>query len=490
MKNAKRFMALGLAMMLAVSTAACGGAENASGENTEKSGSVSTEHRDFTIGSWWRQYYDSTDENMEVSSDWENAQFTDADDEATRAEKEVNQKVALAKWDKVKTLEEKYNCTFSWQNLTYAGTQESINTSILAGSPDCDIYMVDTTMAVPAQANGLLVDLKTILPEDDDIFTDQSVFSYLDLGDGKACIIKVQGGFENTYPLGFNKQMLDDAKLEDPRDLYERGEWTWDKFIEYCQALTQDTDKDGQIDQYGFCGYQSDMLNALLMSNGNATICGGTTCTLGDTKVGEALQMMQDMFVKYNVCYPYDFAGEGGSPSDSMRNQYNEGNIAFFPAAVWIMNSNGNYPAGKEGNLTWDTCFVQWPVGPSGSKETNTGVNAAGGNFFVIPAGVKDPATVYQFLFDLYNWFDYDTSLRDNPATVNWWYQETAKVTEINDANFEVQKWSLQRPSFELYESLGVEYDLESLIRGDVTPAQFQETYKQPFQDALNAMFN
>ncbi len=486
MKNLKKFVALGLAMMLAVSTVGCGDSASTSDNATKTS---EKGKREFVIGSWWRQYYDSTDENMEVCSDWVNAQFEDTDSEADIAEKTVNQKVSQAKWDKVTMLEDKYNCSFKWVNLTYAGTQESINTSILAGSPDCDIYMVDTGMAVPAQANGLLVDLKTILPEDDDLFTDQTVFSYLDLGDGKACILKVQGGFTNTYPLAFNKQMLEDAKLEDPRDLYERGEWTWDKFIEYCQALTQDTDGDGQVDQYGFCGYQSELLNGLLMSNGNATICGGTECTIGDTKVGEALQMMQDMFVKYNVCYPYDFSSAGGSPSDSMRNQYNEGNIAFFPSAVWIQNANGNYPAGGEGNLTWDTCYVQWPIGPSGSKETNVGVNAAGGNFFVIPSGVENPQEVYYFLYDLYNWFEGDTSFRDDPATVNWWYNETAKDAEIRDANFEVQKWCLSRPNFELYESIGVSADYESLISGEMTPAQFQETYKQTFQDALDQMF-
>ena len=486
----KKILAAFLATVLALSTVACGGDDTAASTSTASStaSSSSDEHRSFTIGSWWRQYYDSTDENMEVSSDWVNAQFADGDDDAAVAEKTVNQKVAQAKWDKVSELEEKYNCDFAWVNLTYAGTQESINTSILAGSPDCDIYMVDTSMAVPAQANGLLVDLKTILPEDHDLFTTQTVFSYLDLGDGQACILKVQGGFTNTYPLGFNVQMLEDNNLEDPRDLYERGEWTWDKFIEYCQVLTQDTDGDGQIDQYGYCGYQEETLSELLMSNG-ASIAGGSTQTLTSTPVAEVLQMMQDMYNKYNVCYPYDYSRDGGSPSNSMRNQYNEGNIAFFPVAVWIQNGNGNYPSGGEGNLTWDTAYVRWPVGPSGNQETNAGVNAAGGNFFVIPAGVKDPEKVFNFLYDLYNWFEDDTSFRDDPATVNWWYNETAKVTELNDANFEVQKDCLSKPGFELYSSLGVGYDLESLIAGEITPAQFQETYKQEFQDALDASF-
>jgi phage-related protein len=37
---------------------------------------------------------------------------------------------------------------------------------------------------------------------------------------------------------------------------------------------------------------------------------------------------------------------------------------------------------------------------------------------------------------------------------------------------------------------MGISYDLESVMKGDVTAAQFQETYKQQVQDGLDAYFN
>jgi len=46
----------------------------------------------------------------------------------------------------------------------------------------------------------------------------------------------------------------------------ERGEpgppsnWTWRDFREYCKRLTVDTDGDGRIDRWGFCGEQFDLL--------------------------------------------------------------------------------------------------------------------------------------------------------------------------------------------------------------------------------------
>ena len=496
MKNMKKAVALGLAAVLTLGLTACGGAAGGSGEAGSEGQTAQTtesagysKSRVINIGSWWRQYYASGDV-QEDSSDWVNAQFADGDDEATTAEKTVNQKVAQAKWDLVPELESKYNIKFYWQNLTYAGTNESLQNSTLAGTPDCDIYMVDTGMAVPAQMNGLLLDLHTILPADHDLFTDQTVFSYLDLGDGKACILHVQGGLSNTYPLGFNVQMLEENNLEDPRDLYARGEWTWDKFIEYCKVLTQDTDGDGQLDQYGFCGFANETFRELCFSNGTS-VAGGTTETLTSSATGEVLQLMQDMWNTYNVCYPYDSYAGGGDPSNSMRNQYNNGNIGFFPIAVWIQNANGNYPmeSNGQGNLTWDTAYVQWPVGPSGNKDTNACVNSADGNWFVIPVNVAEPERVANFLYDLYNWYKGDTSLRDDPATANWWYNETANKPELKASNFDVQNYCLSHPGLELWETLGTEMDLEQIILNEMTPSQFQTTYGQQIQAALDDMF-
>ncbi|MBR1470398.1 MAG: extracellular solute-binding protein [Lachnospiraceae bacterium] len=502
-RKLSKWITAGMSGIMALSMAACGGnagtatapeTQAPEGGSAPTAAAASTEyttdtHRDITIGSWWRMYYASGDVK-EDSPDWVTAQFADDDSETLRAEKTFNQDIANRKFDLVSALEEKYNCTFKWVNLTYDGTAESLQTSTLAGAPDADIYMVATSMAVPAQANGLLLDLHDVLPADHDLFTEQKYMTYLDLGDGKASILWYQGGFKNTYPLGFNMQMLEENGLEDPRELYARGEWTWDKFMEYCKVLTQDTDGDGQTDQYGYCGFANDTFGQLLMSNG-AAVAGGTTETLSSQATGEVLDFMNKMYNVEKVCYPYDYASKGGKPSDSMRIQYNNGNIAFFPIAVWIQNANGNYPDGKQGNLTWDTAYVQWPVGYSGNQETNATINSMDGNWFVIPVNVEQPALVANFLYDLHMWWEgMDPNPMNDRKANNWWYNETAKDPALNDANFEVQQYCLAHPGMELWESLNIEgMDLEAIIDGSMTPAQFQETYKQPIQDALNAMF-
>ena len=509
----RKVMAVVLAAALTFSMAACGD-KSGTGDATPTTGATSEgtqsgtdkpstpsttggKNEEISIGTWWYQYYDSANYaagDMNVSPDWETAQEAPDDDEATKTTKAINRQIAQYKWDNVKKIEDKYGVKFYWENLTYQGVTDSINTSILAGAPDCDVYLVDAGMAIPAQVNGLAIDLKTVLPADHDLFTTQKIVTYFDLGDGKACIfgpVKAENTVAATYPLGFNKQMLEDNNLEDPRALWERGEWTWDKFIEYCQVLTQDTDGDGQLDQYGYCGFAGgETFEQLMMSNG-ANIAQGKTETLSSPEIAEVLQMMYDMYNTYNVCYPYDLA-EGASPWDTMRVQYKYGNIGFFPIAVWIQNSNGDYSEGSGTELEWDTVYVRWPVGPSGNKDTNAGENLLPSGDFMIPAGVQEPEKVFNVMYDFWNFAgDEDTTvaLRDDKAALNWWYGENARDEKLQEENFAVMEDAGSKTTSDLWNSMGIGYDFNAIVAGTMTPAQFQETYKQQVQDGLDSYF-
>lgn len=431
---------------------------------------VPSEKRKITIGVWWDIYYDSTHEALE-------------DDPAY-----VGSLADQMRFDVVPLVEEKYNVEFEYVNLTYTGITESINTSILAGTPDCDIYLCDLMMGIPAALNGLAVDLSTVLPAEADLMSDQNVISYLDLGDGKVCLMKQvlgQNVVEATYPLAFNVQMLEDNNLEDPRELYARGEWTWDKFVEYCQILTQDTDGDGVNDQYGFNGFKEDVVSLLLMSNG-ADIAAGTTEGLSSSATGEVLQFYYDLYNTYNVCAPYPAQDNG----DVSRFAYRDGNIGFWPGAAWIASTNADYDwDGSVGStLEFETAYVQWPVGPSGSAETNK-AKLTSGSFWFIPVGVEDPVRVYNAFEALSNWYLDDVSIRDDQETMWWWYATTASDPDLQVENFETMFEIGSREQFDVYQSLGVAWDLEALVFGTMTAAQFQETYRQEFQAAIDAYF-
>ena len=500
----KKALAILLALVMVLSLAACKGGDKPSetptsaptgtadsstpANNTPATPSNNAPRtKDIYIGTWWVQHYDSADGELEDSGDWIVNQDKEGDDEATKAANKVNRDQLEARFANVKTIENRYGLKFYWTNLTYAGVKESINTSILAGSPDCDIYLTDAGMAIPAQMNGLCTDLKTILPADHDLFTDQTVMTYLDLGDGRACILRRQGGMVNTNPLAFNIQLLEDYNLEDPRDLWARGEWTWDKFNEYMQVLTQDTDGDGQIDQYGWCGWDTDLLEELMLSNG-ANIAATPTEGLSSNAMTEVLQQIYDMYNVYNVCVPVSSEED----ANDVRLRYRNGNIGFWWGNVWLNQQNGSdydWDGTLGYTLPFDIAYCHWPVGPSGNQETDPQLNDVGGELYIIPAGVEDPLTVFNVLYDMWNWYELDTVKRDDPATMNWWINASGKTDEIRQANFKTQQEIMSKSTVDLWNSIGVNYDLWSLMNGTVTPAQFQEMHKQEVQDALNATF-
>ena len=67
------------------------------------------------------------------------------------------------------------------------------------------------------------------------------------------------------YYLGCNLDLITQAGLENPQDLWDNNEWTWDKFEEYCLALT-----DSAKGTYGIGGRYTNFFIQLVMANGGA----------------------------------------------------------------------------------------------------------------------------------------------------------------------------------------------------------------------------
>lgn len=497
MKNIRRITALILCICISLGLAACSGQGSADEPiylPDDRQAAAGTEElvrrssNEIILGTYWTQHYDSNDSSLEDNPDYAVAvSDSKSSDPDVAAQGRINIDVMQLKFDNVMAIEDKFGVQFFWKNLTYPGIKESINSSIPLGVPDCDVYQTDVGIAIPAQISGYCIDLKNILPEDHDLFTDQIVMSYIDLGDGKACILHKQGGMDNTHPMAFNVQLLEEYRLEDPRDLWNRGEWTWDKFVEYAEILTQDTDGDGEIDQYGFGGFYPDLFEAMMLSNG-ASIATGPEQTLTSPEMTEVLQFIYDLYNTYRVCQPIDPEAE----ANTARVAYREGNIAFFRCDAWIQQENGSdydWDGTLGYTLPFDIAYCHWPVGYSGNRYTDPQLNNVEGELYIIPQGVSDPEKVFNVLYDWLNWYDYDLAIRDNPGTYNWWIDVTGRTEEYRQANFKIQQEIYSKQTVDLWNSLGAEFDLWGLASGDCTPEDFQDTYAPVFQDALDNLY-
>lgn len=448
-------MLLTLAMILSVASAA-----------------LADEPREIHIGTWWEITYDSDNDTWEV----EGRDGTDID---------------IMQFEHVAEVENEYNVKYYFDNLTFSGVKDSINNSILAGEPDCDVYMVELGWGIPAAMNGLATDLRDVLDPSDPIFTHEDpVMDYVTLPGGQAYLLKevtAQSQVEATYPLAFNLQMIEAANLEDPRELVDRGEWTWDKFTEYCQILTQDTDGDGVTDVYGYGGWIGDFFPYFYMSNGT-NLAATEKENLSSPEMGETLKFIQDLYLNG---WAYPIPEENGW--DVCRYLYRDKKVAFATVAAWILDTNKDY--GEEAPLDFDMVFIDYPIGPSGNAETNS-TKLAQGNYYMIPAGVEDPKLVYDVLRTYHNWFHDDVELRDDPEALAWWYSSTSNKLDLQEANFELMKKMGSKTMVDFvtlvladYTDDNVQGALLNLTWGNLTPAQMQEQYKQRVQDILDGVF-
>lgn len=474
MKLSKRVLALGLSLSMIAGLSACG-EETTTTTTTDTTSTTTTttvdtpaatteiapaaQTRTIRIGTWYDHFYDSTMSGIE-----DNPNVTDPERD------QMN-------FDNLKEVEQKYNVKIEFVNLTWDGVQESINTSILAGTPDCDIYEADLSFGIPAALNGYAIDLRTILPEDDDLLTDQINVNQVDCGlnDGSVYLFQhnaAENAVAGTYMLAFNADMLDEAGLENPNDLYARGEWTWDKWREYLLALTQDTNGDGITDVYGYGSRFDFLIYNLTMSNG-CTIAGSDKENLSSAEVGEVLDFMYNLYNVDKVARPWN-----ADDFNDNQNAYYDGKVASWISAAWIAASNGNNDAA----LPFEEIWCPWPIGPSGNQDTNKLKNVSSGNAWFIPTGTEDPYFVYKVFYDWRNWYHDDIELRD--ADMTWW-EDSAQTEE----NYAVMEYLGSRGAFDLWNALGIEWDFTEILNGTMTAAQFQQTWKQSVQDALDNYF-
>ena len=147
------------------------------------------------------------------------------------------------------------------------------------------------------------------------------------------------------YMIWYNKNLLNKNGLEDPYDLWKSGEWNWEKFEELGRELTQDTDDDGNIDQWGFntAGVYTPM-----WANGGdwyrVDDSGNVSITWKEAPFYNGLKFMQDA---------------GGTWWGGEYEGFATGNVAMIGYTFEFVWLYANKMAGE------DIGCVPWPAGPN-----------------------------------------------------------------------------------------------------------------------------
>lgn len=168
--------------------------------------------------------------------------------------------------------------------------------------------------------------------------------------------------------------------------------WTWDDFLQYAMKLTQDTNGDGLVDQWGTTDimWANNPANwwhheqgwALIKSFGGDTYSEDfTECYIDRPETIQAIQFMADAVNKYKVA-PYGEQIAGIGPA------FRIGRVAMscFPHA-----SEGYFI--RYENRPIERYGVEFL--PAGKGGTYYGVGATG---FAIPTGSKHPQEAWEFI--------------------------------------------------------------------------------------------
>lgn len=485
MKGSKKLIAFLLAVMMIFSVTGCGKKDSATSAGTTAAPKATqattavpsqlpvaavTKADDYTgfdlggrtikVGIWWDYYYTSDHKDINDNPALDNTE------------------TAQMKLDNVRRIEEKYNCKIKFVNLSWTGVINSINTSIAAGTPECDVYLTDLQFGIPAALNGLCQNLSDIALEGSDLFGKQSVIKPLD-GLGGTYFFQEQGIPISGIFLGYNKTMIQDLGLEDPQQLYKDGKWTWDKFAELAKAGTKDTNGDSTNDVYGYGGVWTNLIDGLVMNNGGS-IASGTTEGLSSKPVQEALEFINRLYNVDNSARPWN----KDDWNDNL-NAWSDGKVLFWTAQAWSLKQQADAVAKDGSEIPFEYSVVPYPNGPSGDGKT---YSPYAGNWYMIPVGVKEPGKVLQVMEEFFNWFDGDLEYRDDATWFESCFQteEDVELAKECGSNTKLDPWGAMSPYFDM----GSTVFFPICVTKDKTVAQAVEAAKPTLQNAMDYMYS
>ena len=477
-RTSKKFIAILLTLAMIFTLAACGKDKTTDTGNDTKATpteAAPTEvpvvdnyeafdfgERTIKVGVWWDYFYTSV--------------HTDINEDPLL----TNTETAQMKLDNVRRIEEKYNCRIEFVNLGWDGIMSSINTSVTAGTPECDIYETDLQFGIPAVLNGLAQDITTFASENSDLYGDQKIIKFLK-AEGKEILGKGEYFFTEQGPaqtgifLGYNATMINDLGLEDPQALYNKGEWTWEKFAEYAKAGTKDVDNDGTTDIYGFGGVFTDLVNGLVLNNGGSIVQGDME-GLSSTPVVESFEFINQLYNTDKSARPWN----GNDWNDNML-AWSDGKVMFWSAQAWLLKQEIDAARAEGAELPFEFHVVPYPTGPSGD---GVPTSPTIGNWYIIPVGVQEPGKVLQIYEEFLNWHGGDSEYRDDPT----WFESCFTTMEDVDiaykccANLKMDTWG----SYAGFFDFGGAIWWPIVVRYDTTVAQAVEAAKPVLQGTLD----
>lgn len=293
-------------------------------------------------------------------------------------------------------VKKQYNCDIEFISMPENDYFETFISKSLAGQKFADIVTAHCWNYSSWIEQGLLLPLTEYMKDADPAHWNTKQPNYRN----EIWNINARGRVD--WPQTFllvNNSLLSELNLEHPQALARRGEWTWDKYRQYCKAAVKDVNNDGKTDRYGMAAFWfaeilsiSSDFNSVYYDETDQRFYNAWTHPATKEKGLQLLQFMQDMKVTDGSVMGNTIGGTTAS-EESMEG-FRTGNLLFC-----MSDSNRASTFKKEG---MDFSPVTLPLGLGNTQLKNYITSFS---FYAIPKH-KDFATADLVKF----WMDCQTT--------------------------------------------------------------------------------
>lgn len=183
-------------------------------------------------------------------------------------------------------------------------------------------------------------------------------------------------GAVNPFAIAYNKDLFVEAGIPTPLELSERGEWTWDTFLESAKALTSGVGAD-RVYGYGNSWRAWNIAMRIWQNGGDFWNADKTATRIHEPAATDAIQWFFDLHLEHGV------APEMVSTADDPTSGFVAGNIAMIDQG----------PAGRG---AFNDVPFEFELAPMPSSVRSA--SWAGGGSLVMPVGQDHPEAAFDFM--------------------------------------------------------------------------------------------
>lgn len=257
MQKLSRTFTLLLAGLMAASAVSCGDTPSGTNDGTTAGSDGDTTTAPVTVAS-------DKDELPDIKFDGREFKVLAAESTAYKGYIDVEESngdvLNDAIYDSNRAVEDRFNVKIVQESLGAVQANETGAKIIMAGDHEYDIISFTDRNALQHAIDGLLLSYAEMpyidLTKD---YWCQSINQSMTIGGNQWL---AYGDFnlsvyDYTFALAFNKQMLDELKLDDPYELVNSGKWTYDVFNKMCVAAVKDLNGDTKMDENDRYGWSA-----------------------------------------------------------------------------------------------------------------------------------------------------------------------------------------------------------------------------------------